>query len=129
MTIEIMMGSTTRIIDMLKTKLFEIRDRATFIPCIGIWIDTRDSDVNAEFYLIRRAGYDEAYPLLLLTRLDGGGKAQYDAYDWGDRTMQVAHDYIQNHWDELQSGDVVDVEFILGETTTPKESESVTVIE
>ena len=38
-----------------------------------------------------------------------------------------AHHYIQEHFDELHDGDVVDVEFILGETKAPKVSESVTV--
>ena len=42
-----------------------------------------------------------------------------------DRTYHVAHLYVQQHWDEITSGDVVDVEFVLGETDAPKESEIV----
>lgn len=38
--------------------------------------------------------------------------------------MHEAHKYIQQHWDELQSGEVVDVEYILGETTVKKESDA-----
>ncbi len=34
--------------------------------------------------------------------------------------MQVAHDWIIKHYWHLDSGDVVDVEFILGESTWPK---------
>ena len=49
----------------------------------------------------------------------------YDAYDWRDRTMQVAHDYIEKNWGDLVDGAVVDVQFILGETAAPKVSESV----
>ena len=39
------------------------------------------------------------------------------------RTMPVAHDWIINHFDELRDGAVVDVQFILLETTAPKEAE------
>jgi len=41
------------------------------------------------------------------------------------RTMLEAHRHVAAHWNELQSGDVVDVEFILGETAAPKVSERV----
>jgi len=37
--------------------------------------------------------------------------------------MLNAHKYIKEHWDELRSGSVVDVEFILGESKEPKASE------
>ena len=51
--------------------------------------------------------------------------ATYDPFAWGSdtRTYQVAHQYIIDHFDELESGAVVDVEFILKETTEPKKSE------
>jgi hypothetical protein len=37
--------------------------------------------------------------------------------------MGNAHNFIQAQWDTLTTGDVVDVEFILGETLEPKQSE------
>jgi hypothetical protein len=36
----------------------------------------------------------------------------------------VAHDYIRNNWPTLKDGDVIDVEFILGETNERKISEA-----
>ena len=48
---------------------------------------------------------------------------EIDVGAWGGRTYPVAHDWIINHWDELLDGDVVDVEFILGETDVRKQSE------
>jgi hypothetical protein len=41
--------------------------------------------------------------------------------------MATAHHYIYDHFDELDDGDVVDVEFILGETAIKKVSERLTV--
>jgi hypothetical protein len=43
-------------------------------------------------------------------------RCQYDPYEWGDRTKYVAHKYIQEEFDNLESCAVVDVQYILGET-------------
>lgn len=105
---------------MFETKVLEIRDSGTFIPAIAIRVDN-------SHYLSRRAGFVE-HSAILLTDLNGGRKACFDPYDWdgGARTMPVAHDYITKHWDSLVNGDVVDVQFIIGETKEKKLSESVT---
>lgn len=109
----------------MQVKLFEIRDRATFIPAMAVKLDGNCSD--QEDWLLRRAGYgmDAANRnYVYLTHLSEG-ITQYDQYRWGccSRTMTSAHGYILDHFDELISGQVIDVEFILGESTTPKESE------
>ena len=38
--------------------------------------------------------------------------------------MEAAHQFIINHFDDLESGAVVDAEFIRGESLEPKESEA-----
>jgi hypothetical protein len=57
-------------------------------------------------------------------------RAAYDAYEWpGDvRTFRAAHLYVEEHFDEIEDGAVVDVEFILGETAEPKVSERIEVL-
>lgn len=55
-------------------------------------------------------------------------KATNDPYEWADlgkgtRTFQVAHNYVLNHYDEIISGQVVDVEVLAGEKATPKTAE------
>ena len=116
----------------MEVKLFEVRDRATFIPCFGIlmspsdenFIGARSDRSEEERYLLQRAGFGFDNPLVMFGRLEGGG-CQYDPYGWpsSSRTIHVAHVHIANHWNELSSGDVIDVEYILGETTEPKRSE------
>jgi len=110
---------------MIETKLFELRDHSTFIPIIA---SRMTSDDPHEAWLLRRAGYrwegeGAPPPLVLLTRVQGNYRAQYDPYSWTGRTYPVAHDHIARNWHELQSGAVVDVRFILGETPAPCESE------
>jgi len=116
----------------MEVKLFEVRDIATFIPCwairmapsrihaLGIDIEHRE-----EKYLLRRAGFGFEHPLVMFGRLDGG-ECQYDPHTWSGRarTIPTAHQYVTAHWDRLESGDVLDVQFILKETTEPKVSEA-----
>jgi hypothetical protein len=106
----------------MTTKLFELRDKATFVPVIAVKLDGYN---DQEHWLLRRSGYGLPSDLVLLAGLAGGtDKATCDPYDWtGNRTRQVAHKYITKHFDDLQTGAVVDVEYILGETTQPKKSE------
>ena len=104
----------------MQIKLLEIRDRATFIPVFAI--STLPAN-DGQRYLLRRAGYAPDSHCILLARLDGYGNIFYDPYNWGDRTMATAHHYIEQHFQNLNDGDVVDVEFILGETKEPKISE------
>lgn len=102
------------------TKQLEIRDRGTMIPALAIQVS------GADGYLMRRAGYGEQ-PLVILIHLEGMHCA-YDPYGWhsGARTMKQAHLHITEHFDDLADGDVIDVEFILGERPTKKASEAVT---
>lgn len=111
-------------------KAIEIRDRGTFIPAIAIKMvpATFPHPDDPERYLLRRAGYSFDDPCVVLCRMEASGvdrNATYDPFAWdsGTRTYQVAHQYIIDHFDELESGAVVDVEFILKETTKPKKSE------
>lgn len=111
----------------MEVKLLEIRDEATFIPAMAVRLTARD---EAEMYLLRRAGFATEQiapqyhpePYIILWRLEGG-PAEYDPYNWTNRTMKNAHGFIIDNWRTLQPGQVIDVQFILGETKEPKRSE------
>lgn len=100
-------------------KFIEIRDRGTFVPSIAFDL------TRADHYLADRAGFGDQRCVVLLSLATY--RAHYDPYDWGDRTYHVAHLWLAEHWDDVASGDVVDVQFILGETAAPKVSESVKI--
>jgi len=103
----------------MTAKLLEIRDRATFVPALAIQVSGEDG------YLMRRAGFGQSMVYLIMLATE---KCRYDPYTWDNqRTMGNAHRYIEDHFAGLKDGDVVDVEFILGETKAPKISESQTV--
>lgn len=71
---------------------------------------------------MKRAGFwAGGYGIFLIHANDGRGHLEYQ--DWGNRTMREAHAYIEREWKMLRDGDIIDVEFILGETDMPKESE------
>lgn len=101
----------------METKLFEIRDRMTFIPAMAVRISGADDP------LLWRAGFaiSEITSVILihLTR----DQCHYDPFQWGDRTVYTAHRFIEREWSSLKNGAVVDVEYILNESDTPKQSE------
>lgn len=105
----------------MEIKLLEIRDRMTFIQAIAI--STKPSN-HGQRYLLASAGYGSDSACILFGYAGGKGQLTYNAHDWPDsRTMYNAHKYVKEHFDELKDGDVVDVEFILGETEEKKISQ------
>lgn len=111
-------------------KTYELRDRATFIPVLAVKLEP---GCEADRYLLGRAGYgvtpERQAEFVLMAGLDGGADraaGHYDEWPSDTRTRPVAHKYITEHFDELPSGSVIDVEHILGESAAPKESERLT---
>ena len=100
-------------------KRFEIRDRMTCIVAAALNMAAH-SESDQSNWLVRKAGY--VSPAIFVIHMsDGVGRA--DPYEWNTRTMQAAHQYIEANWDSLKDGDLIDVEFILGESKAPKVSE------
>lgn len=105
-------------------KLFEIRDRLTTMPVMAVKFNPQN---DAEKWLLSRAGYgvtaEEQQGYVIMWCIETGGKATYDCYDWENRTKEEAHMYLNLHFDTLESGAVIDIQYILGETTAPKQSD------
>lgn len=113
-------------------KALELRDEGTFIALLAVnmqpTMEAGSAAQRAQHYLLRRCGYPcDGHPNIAITYLAADGhKCSNDPYYWGDRTFLVAHDYIIKHWADIKNGDVIDVQFILGETKEPKVSERAT---
>jgi hypothetical protein len=124
----------------MQVKILEVRDRGTMFAVIAIdmnpALDFRrdallktDGHNEAQRYHLRRVGYPcDGEPNIAITHLSAGGQPCWnDPYGWGGRTYPVAHNYIIENWKTLADGDVIDVEFILGETAVKKISERLSV--
>ncbi len=118
----------------MQAKALEVRDRGTFIALLAVDMNPdapafdpdADARNDAQRWLLRRVGYPcDGRPNVMITYLGGGRRADNDPYGWKDdsRTFPVAHAWIIDHWAEIRDGDVIDVEHILGETSTKKRSE------
>ena len=104
------------------TKVFEVRDNATNI---GVIATKMQPEVPQEDYQLERNGFSlEGEALILVTKMSDC-QSNWDAFKWrdGTRTMFEAHRYIAKHFDELKTGDVVDVRYILGEADAPAPSD------
>ena len=112
-------------------KLFEVRDEGTTMPVIAMKLNPR---TEAEVWCYARTGFgleaSDMREYVLLAPLHAGeGLMVCDPYKHPGaptrRTLWAAHKFIIENWSVLASGDVVDVQFILGETTEAKLSERV----
>lgn len=104
----------------MQSKTFQVRDEGTNIPVLVIQLEPDNEQSQHIFY---RAGLGKTadvqrrtYYLINLARHQGFSFP----YSSKGRTLQVAHKYIEANFDRLESGQVIDVEFLLGITTTPK---------
>lgn len=106
---------------MTTAKYLAILDRSTYIPALALEIRPEG---QGEQCVAARAGFWGSSPhgrFVVLVDLNGMS-CQSDPYKWGGtRTLKEAHLWILDHWDEIASPSVVDVEFILGEAPKPKE--------
>jgi len=105
----------------MEAKLFEIRDVATFIVMLAIKLEP---ECEADRYLLTRAGYGREAKRQGLCRISGGdGESHCDPFKWPNNTLKIAHQWFQDNWEKLESGAVIDVEFIQGDSAQPKTSE------
>jgi hypothetical protein len=114
----------------VEVKFLEVRDAGTFMPVMAIKLGARSEE---ERWLLSRSGYgmefDDQRKYVIVLRLAGGsGHSTCDPYEWPGpaTTMPLAHKHIIENWDVLKSGDVVDVEYITGQTKECKVSERFT---
>jgi len=107
----------------MEVKVFEVRDRMTFVPVIAIRLSSRSPH---ERFLLRRAGYAEPFgDYVLVSKMSGDENTltcDPHCHQFG-RSVKEAHRFLLSNWDQIESGSVVDVEYILGEVDKPKESE------
>lgn len=105
---------------MIDFKLFEVRDNATCIIVAAFTGEPADQSPQ-EQWMLGHCGWNEN-PFCYMTWLEMG-QTHYAWRNWNSRTLSTAHKHIEEHWDELASGDVVDVRYILGETEAPAKSD------
>lgn len=105
----------------MRTKFFEIRDRATCIPALVIEMI---SNIPLEILFLKHAGYSMNRACYMLIMIETQ-ECRYNSYEWnrGTRTMEIAHKFIEDNFKNLQDCDVIDVQFILGETKEPVKSD------
>lgn len=109
------------VVEVMDIKMIEIRDSFTLINALAIKMNS-DKDIENEFLV--NSGYSREFPSIMLFDLaDGVGYVNPNSWNSGGRTLRTAHMYIERNYDNLVSGQVVDVEYISGETNSPKDRE------
>lgn len=105
----------------MQTKLFEVVDGATRLSVLAVRLE---GGTPKENWLLERVGLGEgsAYKVQM-TDLELN-KTHRDPFKWrsDSRTTFEAHLYIQKNWDNLKTGDLIDIRVIVGESDFPVSS-------
>jgi hypothetical protein len=108
----------------METKLFELRAVATCIPIIATKLSPSN---DQDQWLLAHIGYgatpEEQSQYIMIARLEGGSIATANANRHPIHEMRTANKYLNTHFDELESGAVIDVDFIEGRTDKPVKSD------
>ena len=104
----------------MEIKFIEIRDIATLIPVMVLkGSPERLTPKEQALWAAGGWGIDEGYYCIPIGIPE---LTQYDPFKYNDRTFKEAFYFIRQNWDQLETGQVVDVRHILGETDMPCES-------
>jgi hypothetical protein len=99
-------------------KYIKILDRGVSIPAAVM----KAAYSNEEQRQILRDADLHSNSILLMNLVDKVVKS--DPIHWFTRTMTTAHKHLNENFDLIKDGEVIDVEFILGETTMKRTWES-----
>ncbi len=94
----------------MTTKIFEVFDRSAYLRVLATRLDHR---TTRELFLLN--GADLTNGQIQVTTLTPYVESHSDPSGWGNGTMRTVHEHLIERWDVLNTGDVVDVEHILGE--------------
>ena len=106
---------------LFETKLFEIRDGDdSLVVAMGVAIGTADATSLRELRLVEHAELGSRTILFGLLTPDGVTMpASAEGQLPTAPRLKLTHRHVVEHWDELRSGDLLDVRVIAGETDTP----------
>jgi len=119
---------------IIEAKLFEIRDRATSLLLLSTKIRMPENYGNLSEVdtittrMLRKAGYSFGQSYIFVKLVSSGlsnAKDFYDRYSAhsSGRTFGYAYEVIEQSFEDLCNGDVIDVEYSLGEAEEPKVAE------
>jgi hypothetical protein len=109
----------------METKLFELRDRVTMIPIMATRLEAANEQ---EAWILGNSGFgvgrQSHMKYIMMGELIGGGRVwTSDPFKQPIEELRQAHMYILEHFDDLEHGAVIDLEYIRGERDTPSKSD------
>ena len=103
---------------LAESKLVAVMDRGTRKPMLTFRLHP---EAFEERVMLKTHGFGSEPQEYVFFYDINNGRASYDPYKMGDDfTMAPACSYVRNHWDEVESGALVDAEHIRGETDAPR---------
>lgn len=96
---------------MEPAKIFEIHYEGQILAVIA---RIAEGDLESDRWLLGRPDLTSAIRFVLLARLEGG-EVCFKPSDWSDgaSVMPFVQGYLQDNWETLESGAVIDVSLLL----------------
>lgn len=91
----------------MRYKVFEIVDRSTRIRVAALHVSSATTEHSTETRLIQQAGYGEVGCVYVIDL--ESGECQRDFTKWSNSTLCKAHFYIEQNFENLFSGNTINV--------------------
>jgi len=96
----------------IETKIIEVNDKSNFFPVMVIKILKNDN--NHDNWLIEMLGLPASSRLLYVMRLEGYEYTSlYYSKCWNSKVTGALSIYLNKNWDEIKTGDLLEIEGIL----------------
>jgi len=106
-------------------KFLEVRADGYFLSMLAVGAyPTIDKLNDREIWILNRAGRSAKHTQILLMDLVSGASS-WEPGNWTDRETTITHVHLLSNWKSIKSGDVIDIQYILGERKTIRLSEQV----
>lgn len=107
----------------MEVKLFELRTQITSTTLFAFKLDSKNARDRG---IIRHSGYKEdAYTVsdnLIMGSLEYPERTSYASYEFATYDFQYAFNYIKDNWNRLNSGSLIDVDYLIG--NSPEQCET-----
>jgi len=108
----------------MKNVVVGVVDNGRSITAMYI-IMTAAEDNEAERKMIIDSGWLQGgngyFPGSILLDMENGD-VQFSPQAWPNRTMRVAHEFLDRHYKTIRGGELIDIQYILKETTSPRKA-------
>lgn len=95
----------------MESKILHLIDDSTSYYVIALNVCQSSTETDADNAFLEAAGYGECGVVYMIETDSGTCNSNFT--EWDNRTLQEAHFFIQENWDNISSGNTIDVRTLI----------------